>query len=257
MPLSDPYLDERFRCAEQHQLDWLGAAGAHIVVAMAYLTRARGWREAAATLWFCCCAAGLLATSAPNDEYGPGGTPIVWSGPGPVVVLSDEVAERAFMVTLLVPRTDAATWQPPSGARVSLSVTAEHFGSEIPVAGGEAGAGGVEEPHGTPWITATLRDSLLADPVLGNPALATLLESGPFLTDYTGVASVPFAGDCDDPNPGGRDPCRLSFTVAFERSPSGNPEAETKLSWSLDLDPGISSAEPETDLVLSVEIEPL
>jgi len=162
------------------------------------------------------------------------------------------VPERAFMVTLLAPRTDA--WQ-PSLARASLSVTPEHSGSETPGAGGEAGAGGqagaggAHEPDGPPWITATLRDP--------DPALAPLLESTPFLMDYKGVASVPFTGDCEVPDPDGWHPCRLRFTVTFARSPLGNPKAETELRWSLYLDAGSSSAELEAPLELDVEIEPL
>ena len=65
-----------------------------------------------------------------------------------------------------------------------------------------------------------------------------------------------FAGDCEVPDPAGPDPCRLSFTVEFERSPS-RTQAEVEVSWLMDLSTHLSIAEPDTELGWPTEITPL
>lgn len=209
---------------------------------MAYLTGARTTREAAATLWVMLVGAGLLATSPPEDGGDP--VPPVWSGPGPAVTLTDAEPARAFAVTVLVPELEEGVWANPEFARISLSVSADHDASSGGTgAAGQAGASSVPSGENPPWSTVALHDS----------SGMTLLESTAFLTTWGGYTDVAFSGECDAPDPTGADPCRLSFTVEFERSPTGS-SSETALDWSLNISAN-SGAQP--DAVWTAEIEPL
>src|SRR5688572_26604836 len=204
---------------------------------MAYLTRAPAWREVAATLWLMLLGAGLLATSAPNDGSDPEGASVSWSGAGPAVTLSDAEPVRAFAVTLMVPKIDQNRWRPFGVASVWLSVSAAHE-NPSPTAGstGQAGAAPASESEGeqAPWLTVMLHD----------PEGAPLTASGPFIATWSGAADVEFTGDCIVPDPDGPDPCRLSFSVEFERDRSGTL-AETTISWNVQVWAMVPEAEPE------------
>lgn len=217
---------------------------------MTYLAGARARREAAATLWLMLVGAGLLATSPPED--GGHNSTLLWSGDGPAATLSDAVPVRAFVVTLLVPkRADEAegAWQVPELAQVRLTTSASHGeSSNEDGSSGSGQAGAAPHPTGgdPPWVTVTLRDV----------SEATVLQSTPFLSTWSDGTDLAFSGDCDAPDPAAADPCRLSFTVEFERSPSGN-SAETQLSWRVSLSADLGGAEPETTLGWTAEVEPL
>ncbi|HEU5076744.1 MAG TPA: hypothetical protein VFU02_21290 [Polyangiaceae bacterium] len=214
---------------------------------MTYLAGTRGRREAAATVWLMLVGAGLLATSPAVD----GGEPSIplWSGDGPAVTLSDAVPARAFAVTLLVPkRADGAetAWQIPELAQVHFTASASHHASNGDGTTGQAGAAPDPAGENPPWITVTLRDA----------SQATVLESTPFLSMWSDGTDLAFSGDCEAPDPAAADPCRLAFTVEFERSPSST-SAETQLSWNVSLSADLDGAEPGTTLGWSAEIEPL
>jgi hypothetical protein len=209
---------------------------------MAYLSSACAWREAAATLWVMLLGAGLLATS--DIDHGPGrGESLSWSGPGPVATLSDAEPVRAFAVTLLVPKVEAAAWLDPTIAHLGLRVSAQHVDSNpAETSGAEAGAPGA--PESAPWLTSRLRD----------PSGMSLVESAPVLTEWSESLDLEFSGACEAPDPAGADPCRLSFIVEFERRPSGI-SAASEISWSMDLWASVPSA--AADLELLAGIEPL
>ena len=203
---------------------------------MAYLMGARAWREVGAVLWLMLLGAGLIATSAPAE--GDGGSNLLWAGPGPVVTLSDAEPRRTFAVTVLAPKGVERLGKRPELAWLSFSVSADHGNSSA-----TDSSPGAAPP---PWLTLTARDAT-ADPVLA---------STPFLNTWWGSGELAFSGDCDQVDPAGADPCRLSFTVELERSPSGTA-AESKVSWSVDLSASTWGAEPGGDSVWTAEIEPL
>lgn len=208
------------------------------------MTGPRSPREAMATVWLMLVGAGLLATSPPEDWADPMFP--VWSATGPAVTLSDRMPTRAFEVTVFVPKPEAGVWDPPRLVQLSLSVSAEHGAPNGDGDGdgspGEAGAPSLPNSEGTPWLTATLSDSL------GGP----LVEPTPFLSAWDATTELALLGDCAAPDPDGADPCRLSFGIEFERSLSGN-EAETTLRWSLNV--AVSGESP--DAGWTGEIEPL
>lgn len=211
---------------------------------MSYLASVRAWRDAAATLWLMVLGAGLLATS--DVETGaPDPLVPLWSGPGPALTLSDAQPVSAFAVTLHVPK-GVDGFSLPEFAAVSLNVSAED-GDSGGVGGAGGGAGAAGAPGGeTPWLNVTIRDA----------SEGTLLESTSFLNAWTGATSVEFSGDCEVPDPAGPNPCKLSFTVEFERSWAGT-EVESEISWLVALFADVSSAKPGVELGWTTEITPL
>ncbi len=208
---------------------------------MAFLSGARARREATATIWLMLVGAGLLATSPPEDGGDP--FPPVWSGPGPGMTLNDTTLVRAFAVTVLVPKLEADVWREPASAQLSLSVTATHSESNgAPGSAGETGASPLPGSE-TPWVSATLSDA----------SGTTLLESTAFLSTWGNTTDLTFSGDCEAPDPAGSDPCRLSFSILFERSPvDGSTETELRWSMSVSADSGTQPGAP-----WATEIEPL
>lgn len=206
---------------------------------MAYLMGAGRWREVAASVWLMLIGAGLLATSAPKGD----GDPVlpVWSGPGPSFALSSTEPTQAFAVTFLVPKVPEATWSVPEFARLDLSVSADH--GEAGGTTAEGGAAPTPVDESPPLSSVTLRDS----------TGMILLESTPFLGAWGTTTDVALLGDCAAPDQAAADPCRLSFSVEFERSPSGSP-AQTEYSWSMSVSTG-AGAEPRA--LWTAEIEPL
>lgn len=215
---------------------------------MAYLKAARAWREVGATLWLMLLGAGLLATSPPED--GGGGSNRLWAGPGPGVTLSDAEPRRSFAVTVLAPKGAEHVGRIPELAWFSLSASADHTGSSAtdgaPGAAGAAGAGAPPDGGAPPWITLTVRDA----------TDATVIASTPFLATWGGSSELAFAGDCEAADPAGPDPCRLSFTVEVERSPTGTA-AESEVAWTMDLSASLWGAEAGADQGWTAEIEPL
>ena len=182
---------------------------------------------------------GLLATTPPEGD-GDAILP-VWSGPGPSFALSNTEPTQAFAVTFLVPKVPEGTWSVPESAQLSLSVSADH--GEASGTTGEGGAAPTSGDENPPWSSVTLRDS----------TRRVLLESTPFSSTWGTTTEVELLGDCAAPDPAGADPCRLSFSVEFERSPSGI-STQTGYSWSMSVSAG-GGAEPR--LLWSAEIEPL
>jgi len=174
---------------------------------------------------------------------------VSWSGAGPGVTLSDAEPVRAFAVTLMVPKLDQSQWRPFGVASVFLNVTAAHETSSTTAGStGEAGAASTSGPEGehAPWLSVMLHD------LDGAP----LTASGPFIATWSGSADVEFTGDCIVPDPNGPDPCRLSFSVEFDRDRSGTL-AETTISWNVDVWAMVPEAGPEANLEWTAEIEPL
>ena len=171
-----------------------------------------------------------------------------WSGAGPEVTLSDEEPLRAFAVTLMVPEIDQSQWRPFGVASVFLNVTAAHENSSTTAGSTGAGAASTSGSAGeqAPWLSVMLHD------LDGAP----LTASGPFIATWSGSADAEFAGDCIVPDPDGPDPCRLSFTVEFDRARSGTL-AETTISWNVDVWALVPEAGPNANLEWTAEIEPL
>ena len=202
----------------------------------------------AATLWLMLLGAGLLATSAPYDGPAAQGASASWSGAGPAVALSDAEPVRAFAVTLTVPKIDQGRWRPLGIGSVWLNVNAAHGNpSHTTGSTGQVGAAPTSVPTGeqAPWTTVVLYD------MDGAP----LTACGPFITTWSGGADVEFAGDCSVPDPDGPDPCRLSFSVKFERNVSSEI-AETTISWDVQVWATVADAEPGANLAWTAEIEP-
>lgn len=190
-------------------------------------------------MWLMLVGAGLLATSPPYDGSDP--VPPVWSGPGPSLTLSDATPAQTFVVTVLAPKLAEGASQSLTFAQIALSVSAIQSGGDG--SAGQAGAAPVPGAGDPPWASVTLRDA----------SDMALLESTPFLSTWGSTTDLAFSGDCAAPDPAGADPCRLSFSVEFERSPSGNA-AETALHWSMSI---TANGAAQPGAAWTAEIEPL